>query len=922
MLVILDELVRFKRSYSHSCCSGWINWSDPDSYADPINRSTAFRVGLTAGRVHSMAFTDRSCMRTRPALEQLEDRAVPATVVSQLIGAQLIVTGTQGPDRIRVDTDANQQNVIVRSFGQEIGRYPIAAVSEVLINGQAGNDIIAVAPSIKISTVIAGGDDNDILQAGTGNAMVSGDGGVINRVMGGNGTNLLVSGSGNDVLGGGAGKNDLVVPGSPTGTPRLFGYSNKDTIIGAPGDFTSFLGAQSPPDLTSTLGLQPSPVVQQLAAQEVQALLDRASAATPSNDGIIAVVDRSGRILGVKVESGVDPDILNNTANLVFAIDGAVAIARTGAMFGNMNAPLTSRTIQYISQSTITQREIESNPSITDPNSTLRGPGTVAPLGIGNHFPPGVPFTPQVDLFGIEYSNRDTSYHPSTDRIHGTADDQQLLQRFNVDSAFIPSSIPESQQLAAIDSYGYASGIMPGATPRGIGTLPGGIPITRTVTGSPLPQVVGGIGVFFPGKTGFATESNCSLSSDYNPSKPDRTLEAEFMSYAALGGTTVSLTPSINPIPFPGAIGGVEPVSGVVLATGRIDLVGITLPIFGPNPSDAFPGANGAQFLVQYGLSLGGIQNAPNSGAVGPSLAPGGFARLLDPGSDNKINPNPATVPGIPVPGLPVDTTQVTFLPGTPVPEGFLVTPHAGSALSAPDVQRILAQGVQQAVQIRSAIRLPLNEFSRMTIAVTDTNGDVLGLFRMPDGTTFSLDIAVAKARNVDYYADPTLLQSVDQLPGLPAGIAFTNRTFRFLALPRYPEGIDGAPPGYFSQLNDGGINPTTGAIVGAPLPATAFQSVFGFAAFHPQSNFRDPANILNQNGVVFFPGAVPLYSNNKLVGGLGISGDGVDQDDVVTSGAKQGFDTLPDGVLRADLVFFRDVRLPFQKFNRQPRIT
>lgn len=326
--------------------------------------------------------------------------------------------------------------------------------------------------------------------------------------------------------------------------------------------------------------------------------------------------------------------------------------------------------------------------------------------------------------------------------------------------------------------------------------------------------------------------------------------------------------------------------------------------------------------MVQYGLSLGGIQDAPNVGAVGPNLAPGGFARLLDPGSDNKINPNPATVPGTPVPGLPVDSTQVTFLPGTPVPEGFLVTPHAGSALSAPDVQRILAQGVQQAVQIRSAIRLPLNEFSRMTIAVTDTNGDVLGLFRMPDGTTFSLDIAVAKARNVDYYADPTLLQSVDQLPGLPAGIAFTNRTFRYLALPRYPEGIDGAPPGYFSQLNDGGINPTTGAIVGAPLPATAFQSVFGFAAFHPQSNFRDPANILNQNGVVFFPGAVPLYSNNKLVGGLGISGDGVDQDDVVTSGAKQGFDTLPDGVLRADLVFFRDVRLPFQKFNRQPRIT
>jgi uncharacterized protein GlcG (DUF336 family) len=271
---------------------------------------------------------------------------------------------------------------------------------------------------------------------------------------------------------------------------------------------------------------------------------------------------------------------------------------------------------------------------------------------------------------------------------------------------------------------------------------------------------------------------------------------------------------------------------------------------------------------------------------------------------------------------LPIDTTKVPLLGGTPVPEGFLVTPHAGTGLSANDVQTMLAQGVQQAVQIRAAIRLPLNNFTRMTLAVTDNNGEVLGLFRMPDGTTFSLDIAVAKGRNVAYYDNPTQLQAVDQLPGIPKGVAFTNRTFRYLALPRFPEGIDGSPPGYFSQLNDGGANPANATQVGPRLPASAFQSVYGFAAFHPQSNFRDPTDILNQNGIVFFPGAVPVYKNGQIVGGLGISGDGVDQDDVVTASAKQGFDTMPAGVLRADQIFFRDVRLPFQKFNRQPRIT
>lgn len=863
-------------------------------------------------------------------LERLEDRSVPAAVTAVLSGTQLFVTGTDGPDRIRIDQTPDQSRILVKSHGVQVASFSAASISEINVDAGAGNDVVGIAPSISKPVNMAGGEGTDILQGGNGTTMATGDGGVINRVLGANGANTLIAGSGNDVLAGGTNSNNLVVPGSATGNARLFGFADKSTITGATIDYSSFLAATAPADLSSTMGLQPSPAVKQLTTTDVQDLLNRASAATPSSDAIIAIVDRSGRILGVKVEDGVDPGILGDVNKLVFAIDGAVAEARTGALFGNMNAPLTSRTIQYISQTTVTQREIESYPSITDPNSTLRGPGTVAPLGIGNHFPPNIPFTPQVDLFGIEYSNRDTSYHPANDRIHGTADDQQLLQRFNVNSAFIPSNIPENQELAAMDSFGYASGLLPGATPRGIGTLPGGIPITRTVPGSAFPQVIGGIGVFFPGKTGFATESNCSLASNYDPTKPDRTLEAEYMAFAALGGTSVSLTKSINPTPIPGPIGGIAPVDGIVLATGRIDLVGITLPVFGPLPSAAFPGANGAPFLISYGQSLGGSQPAANPGATGPAFAPnpfnfpdnGGLALLLDPGADNKINPNPATVPGTPVPGLPVDSAKVPLLSGTPVPEGYLVTPHAGTGLSANDVQTMLAQGVQQAVQIRAAIRLPLNNFTRMTLAVTDNNGNVLGLFRMPDGTTFSLDIAVAKARNVAYYDNPDQLQAVDQLPGIPKGVAFTNRTFRYLALPRFPEGIDGSPPGYFSQLNDGGTNPANATQVGPRLPASAFQSVYGFAAFHPQSNFRDPTDILNQNGVVFFPGSVPVYKNGQIAGGLGISGDGVDQDDVITASAKQGFDTLPIGVLRADQIFFRDIRLPFQKFNRQPRIT
>jgi hypothetical protein len=72
-----------------------------------------------------------------------------------------------------------------------------------------------------------------------------------------------------------------------------------------------------------------------------------------------------------------------------------------------------------------------------------------------------------------------------------------------------------------------------------------------------------------------------------------------------------------------------------------------------------------------------------------------------------------------------------------------------------------------------------------------------------------------------------------------------------------------------------------------------------------------------NQNGIVFFPGALPLYRNGVLVGGLGISGDGVDEDDFVTAGAAAGFEAPP--ARRADQISIDGVRLPYLNFPRNP---
>ena len=589
-----------------------------------------------------------------------------------------------------------------------------------------------------------------------------------------------------------------------------------------------------------------------LTAAEVQQDLMTASHATKSNDAIIAIVDRNGTILGVFKEAGVAPQIANDPEKLAFAVDGAVAEARTAAFFANDTAPLTSRTVGDLSLTTVTQREVNSDPSITDPNSTLRGPGFVASVGIKGHFPPGVAFAPQVDLFEIEGTNRDSFLNPGPDGIKGTPDDIALQGRFNIDPAFVPAG----QQLTP--PLSYAESILTAADQknpavnhfqsRGIGTLPGGIPLYKAGV------LVGGIGVSFPGTTGYATEENSSQSTTFDPSKPDRTLEAEFIAAS---------------VAAPGIV-------EAGLATGRIDLAGITLNIIGPG------GDLGLQNLLQYAAA----NLAPGTGSGAGTF-------------------------------LKVNSAGDLFLQGRSVPEGYLVTPHAGFGLSADDVRRIIEQGVAEAYTERAQIRLPSDERTRMVLAVTDETGAVLGLFRMPDATYFSIDVAVAKARNDAYYNNAAQLQPIDQVPGLPPGTAITNRTIRYLSHPQFPVSVDGTAPGPFSILNDPGTNLANGLNTGAPVPASVFQSVQGYDAFHPGTNFHDPFNLANQNGIVFFPGSSGVYKSGSLVGGFGVSGDGVNQDDLVTSAGIGGFDA--PFFIRADEFFVRGVRMPYFNFPRNP---
>ena len=641
----------------------------------------------------------------------------------------------------------------------------------------------------------------------------------------------------------------------------------------------------------------------QISELEVKNLLERASRATTSNDAIIAIVDRAGQILGVRTEQDVVNTFAGRESDLVFAIDGAVAKARTAAFFSNGEAPITSRTVRFISQSTMTQREVESNPNIQDLNSIKRGPGFVAPIGLGGHFPPQITSTPLVDLFAIEHQSRDGKSNPGADGIKGTVDDIALSARFNVNLSQVPTAAKDYMKLFP-ESYGTQSGRLPFAQSRGIATMPGGIPLYKFSYGKPV--LVGGIGVFFPGKDGYATyeqgfvhasaRGKAGPQTELSRLNAPKALEAEFIAFFAAGGTVAGTNPMPvkefeGTAPSRGEFGGIN---------GRIDLVGITLEIYGPTPTRANT-ATGQQQVFQVGRRNGG-------------------GRGTNSGVDQKVTPGGALA-----------------LPGQSVPEGWLVNPHDSSvdAVFASDVNTIIQQGISEANKTRAAIRLDLKTFkagakTKMVFAVTDSTGEVLGLYRMPDATIFSIDVAVAKARNTSYYASDRLVAADqvdannDAIGDVPRKTAFTNRTFRFLAGPRYPTGaLEG--PGDFSILTMPGINPATAENLAPanPLPASVYGSstatVLSFDSFNASRNFRDPANLSNQNGIVFFPGSTPIYkgTSKTLVGGFGVSGDGVDQDDVVTVAGQVGY--TPPNPLRADQFFVAGVRLPFQKFNRNP---
>jgi uncharacterized protein GlcG (DUF336 family) len=273
--------------------------------------------------------------------------------------------------------------------------------------------------------------------------------------------------------------------------------------------------------------------------------------------------------------------------------------------------------------------------------------------------------------------------------------------------------------------------------------------------------------------------------------------------------------------------------------------------------------------------------------------------------------------------GPAYSTQQELFAPrgGVVDPSGFLIQPRASTVaggLTAADVQRLIDQAVAKASVTRAAIRLPLGSTTKMVISVSDSTGAILGAFRMPDATVFSFDVSFSKARNAYYFSSRAgydVLKSVAEgagyrwTPDPPGGQgwAITNRTLGFGGQPLFPPGLDLT------------ITPERGPWFDIFVYDTLNPCTEG-----PGATRGGNRQFLNQSGIVWFAGSAPVYKGGQLVGGIGVSGDGVEQDDYVTAAAVVGFEAPAD--LRADQTTMTSaggqvIRLPYWKFPRNPEI-
>ncbi|WP_324749823.1 heme-binding protein [Sphingomonas sp. LY54] len=408
---------------------------------------------------------------------------------------------------------------------------------------------------------------------------------------------------------------------------------------------------------------------------------------------------------------------------------------------------------------------------------------------------------------------------------------------------------------------GPAAFIGPKRSPLGLAADPGGFPLYKNGV------LVGGVGIMADGIYGF------------DPETQDDDRDAEEI--VALAGSTGFAAPD-------------------AIRADRIPVDGTTLRFSDAEPGDlasnpasapTFAAINGTAGVLTsvrgYYDSSGGVLAGRVYGSDASGIRPAAPAEFSN--RDAFVLSNGAGGNRFPLRG------------GTDA--GSVAQP-----LSQAEVTALLEEAFKIMSAARAQIRRPLDSRAQVSIAAVDTHGAVLGIVRSPDAPVFGIDVSLQKARTAAFFSSAragAFLQSnpdadvrmfvgaartffADQA-ALTGKYAFSARAVGNVSRPYFPDGELGRPPGPFSRAI-AEFNPFSTGLQSA-LVEQNIRDHAGFllgagADTPPRCTFTpDVAAGQNplQNGIQIFPGAVPVYRGTQLVGAIGVSGDGIDQDDMIS---------------------------------------
>jgi uncharacterized protein GlcG (DUF336 family) len=279
---------------------------------------------------------------------------------------------------------------------------------------------------------------------------------------------------------------------------------------------------------------------------------------------------------------------------------------------------------------------------------------------------------------------------------------------------------------------------------------------------------------------------------------------------------------------------------------------------------------------------------------------------------------------------FPAVNAYVLYNAGT---GGNLFPPTAGTspavgAITAAEAQALIGNALSVALVTRAGIRIPLNTNAEVSASVVDLDGNILAIARSPDAPIFGIDVSLQKARSAVFFSRNDAMNAYTEInaitappvapsspgntfsyymtaesvadPGLfNSGTAFSVIAIGNLARPFYPDGQDGQPNGPLSLPAGNWSVFSTGlqvdlvhfdlehALGGGAAPPQGC----GFGGAGPPAGLPTNSNHITQlaNGLQIFSGGFPIFRGSTLVGALGISGDGIQQDALIAYIGIQG---------------------------------